>query len=83
MTLSSQERERELGAPEELSSTRVAAVRFVEVISNLTKLGGLTIALNEALIRGDLRPQAIALAAFMMAGAQGLESLVNAVIGRR
>lgn len=53
------------------------------VITNLIKLGGLAVALNEALVRtADLRPGVLAIAAFMMAGGQGLETLLDKVLGK-
>ena len=51
------------------------------VLANLTKLAGLGIALNELLIRPELRPGSLAISAFMMAGAQGFESFVRAFLG--
>ena len=51
-------------------------------LTNLTKLGGLVIAINEALIRSDVRPTALAVAAFMMAGAQLSENVVMAALDR-
>lgn len=48
------------------------------IVTNLIKLGGLVVALNEVLIRsGDLRPGALAIAALMMAGAQSLETFIG------
>jgi hypothetical protein len=64
---------------------RAAARRTVDTalaITNLTKLSGAAVALNEALIRADLRPLALAVAALMIAGAQGIESILLAVIDR-
>jgi hypothetical protein len=53
----------------------------VAIITNLTKVLGLVVAVNEAILRSDLRPQVLAVAAFMMAGAQGFEQLVGAMFG--
>lgn len=53
------------------------------VVTNLTKLGGLAIAINEALIRTDPRPVALAVAAFMMAGAQGAETFLEKFLGTK
>ena len=50
-------------------------------LANAIKLGGLGVAINELLIRSELRPGALAIAAFMMAGAQGLESFLQAFLG--
>lgn len=53
------------------------------LITNLIKLGGLVMALNEALVRTqDLRPIVLASAAFMMAGAQGAETLLDKFLGK-
>lgn len=50
--------------------------------TNLTKLAGLAIAVNEALLRSELRPTALAVAAFMMAGAQVSEGVLLAMVDR-
>lgn len=52
------------------------------VITNLIKIGGLAVAVNEALIRTNLRPGALGVAAFMMAGATGIESLLDKLLGK-
>lgn len=52
------------------------------VITNVTKLIGLAIAFNEALLRTDQRPLALAIAAFMMTGAQVSETVVLGIIDR-
>jgi hypothetical protein len=52
------------------------------VLTNVTKLAGVVIALNEALIRADQRPMVLALAGFMMAGAQLSETLILAFLER-
>lgn len=51
-------------------------------LTNLTKLAGLVIAVNEALVRSQVRPTALAVAAFMMAGAQLSENAVLAALDR-
>lgn len=51
-------------------------------LTNLTKLAGLVVAFNEAVLRTELRPSVIALAAFMMAGAQVSETLLVSAIER-
>lgn len=59
------------------------AVRGIGLaITNVTKLGGLIVALNESLIRTEVRPVTLAVAAFMMAGAQGLETFLDKLFGR-
>lgn len=51
------------------------------LVTNLIKLGGLAIAINEVLLRSELRPVALGVAAFMMAGAQGIETLFDRLLG--
>lgn len=51
-------------------------------LTNTIKLAGLGVAINELLIRSELRPTALAVAAFMMAGAQGIESFLQAFLGQ-
>lgn len=50
---------------------------FGLLVTNLIKLGGLALAVNESLLRTELRPVSLAAAAFMMAGAQGVETLMD------
>lgn len=50
-------------------------------ITNLIKLGGLAVAVNESLIRTELRPVAMLVAAVMMAGAQGVETFLEKMFG--
>jgi hypothetical protein len=50
------------------------------LLTNLTKLAGLVVAVNEALLRTEIRPVSLAVAAFMMSGAQGLETLLDKLI---
>lgn len=54
-------------------------VKSTYIITTLTKISGLVIAANEALLRTELRPVALAVAAFMMAGAQGLDSFLGSI----
>jgi len=56
--------------------------RTTLVVTNLTKVVGLVIAFNEALLRTDQRPLILAVAAFMMAGAQLSETVVLGIIDR-
>jgi hypothetical protein len=51
------------------------------VVTNVIKLGGLAVAINEALLEPELRPIIIALAAVMMAGAQTWESFFSSFFG--
>lgn len=50
---------------------------FSVLVTNLIKLGGLGMAINEGLLRAELRPLALAVYAFMMAGAQGVETFLD------
>lgn len=61
--------------------TGLAPVRGATLaLTNLTKLAGLIVAVNEALLRSELRPSVLALAAFMMAGAQVSEGLLLSLL---
>ena len=65
--------------PDQPTSSQIArrsARAGTLILTNTIKLGGLVIAINEAIIRTQLRPAALAEAAFMMAGAQISESVV-------
>ncbi len=62
---------------------RAPAERAGLVVTNLIKLGGLIVAINEALIEPTLRPGALGLAALMMAGAQSLEAFLTSFFGSR
>ena len=48
--------------------------------TNLTKLMGAALAVNEAFLRDNPRFQIVAVAVLMIAGAQALENIVLAVI---
>lgn len=52
------------------------------LVTNATKLVGVAVVFNEALLRGELRPVALAVAAFMMAGAQVSERTLLAAIDK-
>lgn len=47
------------------------------VITNLIKLGGLVFVFTQ-----ELTPESLAFAAFMLAGAQGLEGIAKGVLGK-
>ena len=60
----------------------MAAVKAASAVTNLIKLGGLAIAGNEALMQDSPHdPVVFAVAAFMMAGAQGLDSFLTNFFG--
>jgi hypothetical protein len=53
-------------------------------ITSVIKLGGLLIAANEALLNPEPHdPVVFAVAAFMMAGAQGIDSFLSSMLGGR
>lgn len=59
-----------------------SAVGAAQAVTSLIKLGGLAIAGNEALLNGSPHdPVVFAVAAFMMAGAQGIDSFFNNFFG--
>lgn len=53
------------------------------VVTNVIKLTGVAIVVGEILVRSDVRPSVLALAAFMMAGAQGIESFARSFFGTK
>lgn len=57
------------------------AERAALVVTNLTKLAGIVLAVNEALVEDQLRSEVLIVAAFMMAGAQALESVLTSFFG--
>ena len=58
------------------------AAQWGGVITSLIKLGGLVLAVNEALFSPAPHDAIVfAIAAFMMAGAQGIDSLISSVVG--
>jgi hypothetical protein len=70
-------------APPSQSETDRATVRgFGLAITNLTKIAGVVVTVNETLIRTELRPIALAVAALMIAGAQGLETVLDKLLGK-
>jgi hypothetical protein len=52
------------------------------LITNLTKLGGLAIAIHETLLRANARDSVMALAALLVLGAQVCENVLLRVIER-
>lgn len=55
--------------------------KFALIVTNLVRLGGLVVAVNEALVEPTIRPSAIAIAALMMAGAQSLDTFLGSFFG--
>lgn len=53
--------------------------RMDKLVTNLIKLGGLVFAGNELLIRSEIRPGALAIAAFAMGGAVITEQIIEKV----
>lgn len=69
--------------PDDDPKPRLPAIRRgTLLLSNVTKLAGVAIVINESLLRTNLRPSALAVAAFMMAGAQVSESVVLGIVDR-
>lgn len=68
--------------PETQPSWARAAVDLSGVVVHVTKLAGVALAVNEALVRTQLRPSVVGLAALMIAGAQGLETFIDRLLGR-
>jgi hypothetical protein len=63
---------------------QAAAARWAGVVTTCIKLGGLAIAAHEALFTAPPRdPVVFALAAFMMAGAQGIDSFLSNILGKK
>lgn len=52
------------------------------LVTNLGKLLAFALAVNEALIRDELRPIVIGIAALFYAGVQALETFVDKLLGR-
>jgi hypothetical protein len=55
---------------------------FGLLVTNLAKLAGVIVTLNETLLRSQLRPIALAVSALMIAGAQGVETVLDRLLGR-
>ena len=64
-----------LGPPQPPSSS---SARTASLVTGVVKLAGLVLAINEALIEEVRDPYVLAVAAFMMAGAQGIDELIKA-----
>jgi hypothetical protein len=69
-------------SPRPTTPSQRARDRAFTATTGAIKLGGFIIAMNEALIESERSPEAFLLAAFMMAGAQGLDELLTAWRGR-
>lgn len=61
--------------------SRPVSERSTLIVTNLIKLGGLAVALNEVFVKPEIRSGGIALAALMMAGAQSLETFLTSFFG--
>lgn len=59
---------------------REAGHGFGLLITNATKIAGVVVTVNETLLRTDLRPIALAVAALMIAGAQGVETILDRLL---
>ena len=65
------------GTPSRQPPAEGPVERFGLVVTNLIKLGGLVFVFTH-----ELTPEALGLAAFMLAGAQGIEQLFKGVFGK-
>lgn len=66
------------------SPQEASIVLWTGVVTTCIKLGGLAIAGHEALFTGPPRdPVVFAVAAFMMAGAQGIDSFLSNLLGKK
>lgn len=63
-------------------SGRESSAAYGLLITNLIKLGGLGVVINEAILRTEARSLSLGIAAFMMAGAQGVETLIDRLFGK-
>jgi hypothetical protein len=78
------DRERQRRRDDPPEENHPTATWVAGLITSLIKIGGLVIAGNEALLSPSPHdPVVFAVAAFMMAGAQGLDSLLNSALGNR
>lgn len=78
------ESSRQVGANPEGESHTSSAARFAGFVTAMIKVVGLAIAANEALFTKPPRDAVVfGVAAFMMAGAQGIDSLLEALVGRK
>jgi hypothetical protein len=57
--------------------------RVTFVVTNLIKLGGLAVVINEAFVEPLIRSEALMVAAIMMAGAQSLETFFHSFFGSK
>lgn len=67
---------------EKLSQAQIQARASTLFVTNVIKIAGAVGGVNEILIRSELRQSAVALAAFMMAGAQLSETVLLRLIDR-
>jgi hypothetical protein len=51
-------------------------------IPDLLRLAGVVVFLNEALLRGEMRPLLVAVSALAMAGGQGLDTVLDRLFGK-
>lgn len=66
----------------EVERTEVSARRLGLAVTNFIKVGGLVLAMHEGLFVNPLRPGVLGVSAFMMAGAQGIETLLDRLLGK-
>lgn len=64
------------------SQTKRTVRQAGDIVTRATHLLGAVIVANETLVRAELRPAALAMAALLLAGVQGLDSLLDRLIGK-
>lgn len=63
--------------PAEVSRSQRAITALARAITELLRLGGGVLAVNELALRPELRSSALLVIALMIAGAQGLDSILD------
>lgn len=76
------DRESSGGSPPDRPHQVQFAAGVTLLVTNLTKLAGLAVAVNELLVRAAFRPGAAVVAVIMMAGGQVSENVLISVIDR-
>lgn len=69
--------------PPTLDPERSSQEKWGLVITNLVKLGGLVVAVNETLVEPAIRPGGLAIAALMISGGLGLETFLASLFGTK
>lgn len=75
--------ERPQAEPQAEPQGRPVVSKFGDVVSQLLRLAGGYVALHEIATQDTLRPTAIALAALLLTGANGVEAFFRNLFGRQ